>query len=190
MTSPVSALPSNAQNLWSHAQFSSRFGVIWTHVKDVPNAALRHVRIPDNDHRPVTTSRDAQEIMERQGLRVLYILHNYAHESDVLEGTPEGAVTMVEVTPMPLMTPSTAEGGTFNDGGMAESVPCQTDWSEFAPNIYDPSILSGNEVGSVRDGASIPRIEKPDKRPTLRRCVSEPSLSHLKRNVSSLSQVC
>ena len=40
--------------------FLGQFKVRWIYVKDVPNAQLRHIRLENNENKPVTNSRDTQ----------------------------------------------------------------------------------------------------------------------------------
>ena len=39
---------------------SGKFQVRWIYVKDVPNSQLRHIRLENNENKPVTNSRDTQ----------------------------------------------------------------------------------------------------------------------------------
>lgn len=43
-----------------YALFSGKFQVRWIYVKDVPNSQLRHIRLENNENKPVTNSRDTQ----------------------------------------------------------------------------------------------------------------------------------
>ena len=40
--------------------FAGQFKVKWIYVKDVPNSQLRHIRLENNENKPVTNSRDTQ----------------------------------------------------------------------------------------------------------------------------------
>ena len=42
----------------------------WHMVRDLPNAAISHIRLKENDNRPVTKSRDTQEVNPAQARRV------------------------------------------------------------------------------------------------------------------------
>lgn len=50
--------------------------VRWIYVKDVPNVQLRHIRLENNDNKPVTNSRDAQEVPHARGLQVNKTIYN------------------------------------------------------------------------------------------------------------------
>jgi len=75
--------------IWSNNRFRGQFRVRWSHVKDVPNSALRHIYLANNDFKPVTFSRDTQEVPPREGKRLLYIVHKYCHVSSMLDPVSE-----------------------------------------------------------------------------------------------------
>lgn len=54
-----------------------KFSVKWVYVKDIPNQQFRHIVLENNDGKPVTNSRDTQEIPEDKGRLMLKILHSY-----------------------------------------------------------------------------------------------------------------
>lgn len=58
---------------WQQDRWSGHFPVKWVIVKDVPNSLFRHIIIEDNDNKPVTNSRDTQEVKTKLFL-ILYIL--------------------------------------------------------------------------------------------------------------------
>lgn len=57
----------------------------WIYVKDVPNNQLRHIRLENNENKPVTHSRDTQEVPYNQGVQVLRIIHSYRHETSIFD---------------------------------------------------------------------------------------------------------
>ncbi|KAL0454475.1 UNVERIFIED_CONTAM: YTH domain-containing protein ECT3 [Sesamum latifolium] len=61
------------------------FPVKWHIIKDVPNTLLRHIILKNNENRPVTYSRDTQEIGLEQGLEMLRIFKNYSEKTSVLD---------------------------------------------------------------------------------------------------------
>jgi len=54
-------------------------------VKDVPNSQLRHIRLENNENKPVTNSRDSQEGPPEKGKQVLKILSNYKHTTSIFD---------------------------------------------------------------------------------------------------------
>lgn len=47
---------------WQQDRWSGQFPVQWHIIKDVPNSRFRHILLKNNDNKPVTHSRDAQEV--------------------------------------------------------------------------------------------------------------------------------
>ncbi|XP_041361517.1 uncharacterized protein LOC121377543 [Gigantopelta aegis] len=61
------------------------FEVKWIYVKDVPNSQLRHIRLENNENKPVTNSRDTQEVPPQKGKQVLEIIHSYEHKTSIFD---------------------------------------------------------------------------------------------------------
>lgn len=49
-------------DFWQLDKWNGFFPVKWHIVKDVPNTLLRHIILENNDNRPVTYTRDTQEV--------------------------------------------------------------------------------------------------------------------------------
>ena len=64
---------SSSLSVWSQDKWRGQFTVKWIYVKDVPNAALRHIRLENNENKPVTNSRDTQEVPVEKGRQVTII---------------------------------------------------------------------------------------------------------------------
>lgn len=60
MTGPVDF--ENDANYWQQDRWSGQFPVRWHIAKDVPNGRFRHILLDNNDNKPVTHSRDSQEV--------------------------------------------------------------------------------------------------------------------------------
>ena len=50
-----------------------------------PNTVLRHIRLENNDNKPVTNSRDTQEVPAEKGRQVLKIIANYKHQTSIFD---------------------------------------------------------------------------------------------------------
>lgn len=50
-------------DFWQLDKWNGFFPVKWHIVKDVPNTLLRHITLENNDNRPVTYTRDTQEVL-------------------------------------------------------------------------------------------------------------------------------
>jgi len=66
-------------------KWKGRFDVRWIYVKDVPNNTLRHIRLENNENKPVTNSRDTQEVHPDKAKQVLKIVHNYKAQTSIFD---------------------------------------------------------------------------------------------------------
>ncbi|CAA6670007.1 unnamed protein product [Spirodela intermedia] len=70
---------------WQQDKWSGHFPVKWHVVKDVPNSLFRHIILENNDNKPVTNSRDTQEVKLEQGLEMLNIFKNHEARMSILD---------------------------------------------------------------------------------------------------------
>uniref|UniRef100_H3DIQ7 YTH domain-containing family protein n=1 Tax=Tetraodon nigroviridis TaxID=99883 RepID=H3DIQ7_TETNG len=82
MRSPVDY---NTAGVWSQDKWKGRFDVRWIFVKDVPNSQLRHIRLENNENKPVTNSRDTQEVPLDKARQVLKIIAGYKHTTSIFD---------------------------------------------------------------------------------------------------------
>ena len=61
-----------------------RFRVRWHWVKDVPNTVLRHISLVTGNEKPVTNSRDGQEVEPSRGAMVLSVFREFRGGSSLL----------------------------------------------------------------------------------------------------------
>ncbi|MFS8023647.1 putative YTH domain-containing protein [Helianthus anomalus] len=54
---------------WQQDKWIGYFPVKWHIVKDLPNSLLKHITLENNENKPVTNSRDTQEVKLEQGFR-------------------------------------------------------------------------------------------------------------------------
>lgn len=54
-------------------------------MKDVPNGELRHIVLENNDFKPVTNSRDTQEVPPEKGRAVFEIIHAHKHKTSIFD---------------------------------------------------------------------------------------------------------
>jgi hypothetical protein len=59
--------------------------VKWIYVKDVPNGKLRHIKLENNENKPVTNSRDTQEVPLEKGKMVLKEMHAFKHTTSIFD---------------------------------------------------------------------------------------------------------
>ena len=60
----------SSSSVWAQDKWKGQFHVKWVYVKDVPNNQLRHIRLENNENKPVTNSRDTQEVPYEKGKQV------------------------------------------------------------------------------------------------------------------------
>ncbi|XP_038985369.1 YTH domain-containing protein ECT4-like [Phoenix dactylifera] len=70
---------------WQQDKWNGCFHVKWHIVKDVPNSVLKHITLENNDNKPVTNSRDTQEVKLEQGLQMLKIFKEHASKTSILD---------------------------------------------------------------------------------------------------------
>ncbi|KAG8638169.1 YTH domain-containing protein ECT4 isoform X1 [Manihot esculenta] len=70
---------------WQQDKWSGQFPVKWHIAKDVPNSQFRHIVLENNDNKPVTNSRDTQEVKLEQGIEMLNIFKNYENDMSILD---------------------------------------------------------------------------------------------------------
>uniref|UniRef100_A0A8C5AV48 YTH domain-containing family protein n=1 Tax=Gadus morhua TaxID=8049 RepID=A0A8C5AV48_GADMO len=83
MRSPVDY--NTCAGVWSQDKWKGRFDVRWVFVKDVPNSQLRHIRLENNENKPVTNSRDTQEVPLDKARQVLKIIAGYKHTTSIFD---------------------------------------------------------------------------------------------------------
>ncbi|XP_068598968.1 YTH domain-containing family protein 1-like [Brachionichthys hirsutus] len=71
--------------VWAQDKWKGKFDVNWLFVKDVPNSQLRHIRLENNDNKPVTNSRDTQEVPLEKAKQVLKIIGQYKHTTSIFD---------------------------------------------------------------------------------------------------------
>uniref|UniRef100_A0A915HWG0 YTH domain-containing protein n=1 Tax=Romanomermis culicivorax TaxID=13658 RepID=A0A915HWG0_ROMCU len=76
---------SKSVGVWAQDKYKGQFTVKWIYVKDVPNSQLRHIRLENNENKPVTNSRDTQEVPAEKGRQVLKIIHSYQHTTSLFD---------------------------------------------------------------------------------------------------------
>ncbi|XP_020872022.1 uncharacterized protein LOC9300630 isoform X1 [Arabidopsis lyrata subsp. lyrata] len=70
---------------WQQDRWSGQFPVKWHIVKDIPNNRFCHILLQNNDNKPVTHSRDSQEVKLRQGIEMLRIFKEYEAHTSILD---------------------------------------------------------------------------------------------------------
>ncbi|KAJ4952418.1 hypothetical protein NE237_029250 [Protea cynaroides] len=72
-------------DFWQLDKWNGFFPVKWHVIKDVPSSQLRRIILENNDNKPVTYSRDTQEIGLKQGLEMLTIFTSFPVKTSMLD---------------------------------------------------------------------------------------------------------
>ncbi|GLB34743.1 putative YTH-domain-containing protein [Lyophyllum shimeji] len=84
MTSPVDYTTSST--VWASDKWKGVFSVRWIFVRDIPNVNLRHIKLNNTQERkPVTNSRDTQELLPDAGQEMLRIFHTHPARTSLLQ---------------------------------------------------------------------------------------------------------
>ncbi|KAK4339013.1 hypothetical protein RND71_040475 [Anisodus tanguticus] len=70
---------------WQQDKWIGCFPVKWHIVKDVPNSLLKHITLENNENKPVTNSRDTQEVKVDQGQQMLKIFKDHISKQCILD---------------------------------------------------------------------------------------------------------
>ncbi|XP_076888664.1 YTH domain-containing protein ECT2-like isoform X2 [Bidens hawaiensis] len=83
MVGPVDFV--NDADYWQQDRWSGQFNVKWHIIKDVPNSRFRHILLENNDNKPVTHSRDSQEVKLEAGNAMLKIFKEYDADTSIID---------------------------------------------------------------------------------------------------------
>ncbi len=84
MTSPVD-FNSDFSNWTQQKKWSGTFNVSWLFVKDILNKHFKALPNKMNENKPVTNSRDTQEVPFSEGLRMLEIFKDFKEETSIFD---------------------------------------------------------------------------------------------------------
>jgi len=113
---------------WSQGdKWNGQFKVKWIFIKNILNKKLRHIRLANNQNKPVTNSRDTQEIFPEQGKQVLKIYHTCEQTGSILDEFDYFDTEEIKKTEEAVKA-SVAAAATTNNSGTAkpEKPPVKT----------------------------------------------------------------
>ncbi|KAJ6291924.1 hypothetical protein OIU76_023923 [Salix suchowensis] len=70
---------------WQQDKWTGCFPLKWHIIKDVPNGCLRHITLENNENKPVTNSRDTQEVIFEKGVQILKIFKDHQGKTSILD---------------------------------------------------------------------------------------------------------
>ena len=71
--------------IWSQDKWKGKFDVKWIFIKDVPNIKLRHIILKTNENKPVTNSRDTQDVPFDEAIQVLDVFRSHFKKTTILD---------------------------------------------------------------------------------------------------------
>ncbi|KAJ1654462.1 hypothetical protein IWQ61_005613 [Dispira simplex] len=83
MTSPVDL--TKKSSVWAQDKWNGIFAVKWLFVKDIANCHLRHILLSNHNNKPLTNSRDTQELLEGPGRLLLRMFYDAPPCSGMLQ---------------------------------------------------------------------------------------------------------
>jgi len=84
MLTPVDYTRSST--VWAQDKWKGVFKVKWIFIKDIPNGILRHIRLTNTqEQKPVTNSRDTQELLPEAGHEMLRICLTHTSRTSLLQ---------------------------------------------------------------------------------------------------------
>jgi len=74
-----------SSNIWAEGdRWKGLFHVHWLILKDIPNARLRHMTLLNTvERKPITQSRDTQELLPEAAIELLHIFHTHQSVSSL-----------------------------------------------------------------------------------------------------------
>ncbi|TKY46196.1 YTH domain-containing family protein 2 [Spatholobus suberectus] len=70
---------------WQQDRWTGCFSVKWHIIKDIPNSVMRHITLENNENKPVTNSRDTQEVKFEKGIQILKIFKEHSSKTCILD---------------------------------------------------------------------------------------------------------
>ncbi|CAG8758924.1 7492_t:CDS:2, partial [Dentiscutata erythropus] len=71
--------------VWAQDKWKGIIKVKWIFVKDIPNNHLSHIKLVNNENKPVTYSRDTQELYPEPGHEMLKKFYDYSSRSSIFD---------------------------------------------------------------------------------------------------------
>ncbi|GMJ02143.1 evolutionarily conserved C-terminal region 7 [Hibiscus trionum] len=135
-------------DFWQQDKWSGSFPVKWHIIKDVPNSHFRHIILWNNENKPVTNSRDTQEVMYEQGMEMLKVFKNHATKTSLLDDfmyyenrqrimQEERAMQLIRSLESPVLAPVSA----FDPANKLNHVELLLNENERSTKQSDPGLL-------------------------------------------------
>ncbi|KAF5349468.1 hypothetical protein D9757_012438 [Collybiopsis confluens] len=121
MLTPVDYTRSST--VWASDKWKGVFKVQWIFVRDIPNVNLRHIKLNNTQERkPVTNSRDTQELLPDAGQEMLRIFHTHPARTSLLQDFAFYELQAMQKIQGP-SSPVGNTGGSFNSPPLPNMSP-------------------------------------------------------------------
>ncbi|GAA0181145.1 RNA metabolism protein [Lithospermum erythrorhizon] len=128
---------------WQHdSRWSGQFQVKWHIIKDVPNSRFRHILLENNENKPVTHSRDSQEVKLEQGIEMLRIFKNHDAETSLLDD-----FTFYDEREKVQLERKAKQRASLTTNDVSSADPI----NQLSDNLAETLNLNGNESGGAKD---------------------------------------
>ncbi|BBM96721.1 YTH domain-containing family protein [Marchantia polymorpha subsp. ruderalis] len=157
MTGPVDF--NKSVDYWQQDKWNGRFPVKWHIIKDIPNCQFRHIILENNDNKPVTNSRDTQEVKFEQGVEMLNIFKSYASKTSILDDFQfyESRQRAMQEKRARQQAQQLRELQRQQGGGRAGNEPEQTRSEQGRPQLLQPTPAESMQLQQPK----APKLEKP-----------------------------
>lgn len=143
MLTPVDYTRSST--VWASDKWKGVFKVRWIFVRDIPNAQLRHIRLHNTQERkPVTNSRDTQELPPDAGQEMLRIFHTHPARTSLLQD-----FAFYELQSLQRMQAQTAGAATPTATATNQSPPSPPNSSPSPPIQHQQQPFGLNNPGGL-----------------------------------------
>ncbi|KAF9068302.1 YT521-B-like domain-containing protein [Rhodocollybia butyracea] len=122
MLTPVDYTRSST--VWASDKWKGVFKVRWIFVRDIPNVNLRHIKLNNTQERkPVTNSRDTQELLPDAGQEMLRIFHTHPARTSLLQDFAFYELQAMQKIQSGPSSPTGNPGGSFNSPNLQNMSP-------------------------------------------------------------------
>lgn len=143
-----------SSTVWASDKWKGVFKVRWIFVRDIPNASLRHIRLNNTQERkPVTNSRDTQELLPEAGHEMLRIFFTHPARTSLLQDFAYYEQQSVQKTgssaPQPSPSPPQNQGSQSPQQNLSPATQNPAIYSVSQPIANTMPMMQGQYLQSV-----------------------------------------
>ncbi|KAJ4475722.1 YTH-domain-containing protein [Lentinula aciculospora] len=127
-----------SSTVWASDKWKGVFKVRWIFVRDIPNVNLRHIKLNNTQERkPVTNSRDTQELLPDAGQEMLRIFHTHPARTSLLQDFAFYEKIQAQSGPS---SPISSQSGGFGSPNLQNMSPLQS--GQQSPVLQQPNLFA------------------------------------------------